>query len=242
MYAERSTPTIPFSAFVCLYISEIDMALQPCQKEFLHIIIHLRLKLNNLYIIYIRPLPSWPPFFSSAFSLFVRSFSFILLLFLFMFIIFFFFYSLYLSPLHFTIFLFSLLFPVSWNFAFALFRRLTRPPVVPFFFHLRYTLYIVSTRPCPLFFCRLISFVFYILIFLFFFFAWLFSFICSVLFPYFFHVCSCLKLKRRKNPGSLYVRYRIRALYLTEYIYFPFQLAPSSYAIIFFHLIFASFL
>ena len=172
MYAERSIPTIPFSAFVCLYISEIDMALQPCQKEFLHVMIHLRLKLNNLYTIYIRPLPSWPPFFSSAFSLFVRSFSFILLLFLFMFIIFFFFYSLYLSPLHFTIFLFSLLFPVSWNFAFALFRRLTRPPAVPFFFSsMIHAIHSINSTLPSFFFCRLISFVFYILIFLFFFFC-----------------------------------------------------------------------
>ena len=79
------------------------------------------------------------------------------------------------------------------------------------------------------------SFVFFILCFLFlFFFAWLFSFICSVLFPYFFHAYPCPTLERRNNPGPLHVGYRIRALYLREHIYFPFQLAFSSYAVMFF--------
>ena len=77
------------------------------------------------------------------------------------------------------------------------------------------------------------SFVFFILSFLFlFFFAWLFSFICSVLFPYFFHACPCPKLKRGNNPGPLHVGYRIRALYLGERD--TCQLASSSYVVVFF--------
>ena len=152
MYAESSTPTVPCSVFVCRSISETDVALQPCQKELLHVMIHVRFKLNKVYTMSIKPLPSWPPSCSSAFSLFVRSFSFVLSLFLFMFIIFFF-YSLCLCPLHVTMFLFLLLFRASWTFAFPLFRRRTRPPAVPKKdFRARYTLYIVSIRPRPLFF------------------------------------------------------------------------------------------
>ena len=41
MYAESSTPTVPCSVFVCRSISETDVALQPCQKELLHVMIHL---------------------------------------------------------------------------------------------------------------------------------------------------------------------------------------------------------
>ena len=152
MYAERSTPTIPFSAFVCLYISEIDMALQPCQKEFLHVMIYFRLKLNNLYTIYIRPLPSWPPFFSFAFSLFVRSFSFILSFFLSC--------SLFFSssiPFIFLPFIsqYSSFHCSSMSLEilpFHFFEDLQDLQQSHFFFHLRCMLYIVSTRPCPLFF------------------------------------------------------------------------------------------
>ena len=122
MYAESSTPTVPCSVFVCRSISETDVVLQPCQKELLHVMIHVRFKLNTVYTISIKPLPSWPPSCSSAFSLFVRSFSFVLSLFLFMFIIFFF-YSLCLCPLHFTMFLFLLLFRASWTFAFPPFSK-----------------------------------------------------------------------------------------------------------------------
>ena len=84
--------------------------------------IHVRFKLNKVYTMSIKPLPSWPPSCSSAFSLFVRSFSFVLSLFLFMFIIFFF-YSLCLCPLHFTMFLFLWLFRASWTFAFPPFSK-----------------------------------------------------------------------------------------------------------------------
>lgn len=122
MYAESSTPTVPCSVFVCRSISETDVALQPCQKELLHVMIHVRFKLNKVYTMSIKPLPSWPPSCSSAFSLFVRSFSFVLSLFLFMFIIFFF-YSLCLCPLHFTMFLFLWLFRASWTFAFPPFSK-----------------------------------------------------------------------------------------------------------------------
>lgn len=122
MYAESSTPTVPCSVSVCRSISETDVALQPCQKELLHVMIHVRFKLNKVYTMSIKPLPSWPPSCSSAFSLFVRSFSFVLSLFLFMFIIFFF-YSLCLCPLHFTMFLFLWLFRASWTFAFPPFSK-----------------------------------------------------------------------------------------------------------------------
>ena len=152
MYAESSTPTVPCSVFVCLSISETDVALQRCQKELLHdVMIHVRFKLNKVYTVSIKPLPSWPPSCSSAFSLFVRSFSFVLSLFLFIFIIFFFFYSLCLCPLHFTMFLFLLLFRASWIFAFPPFSKTYKTSSSPKRdFHVRYTLYIVSTRPRPL--------------------------------------------------------------------------------------------
>ena len=87
------------------------------------------------------------------------------------------------------------------------------------------------------------SFVFFILSFLFlFFFAWLFSFICSVLFPYFFHACPCPTLERRNNPGPLHVGYRIRALYLREHIYFLSSLHLRPMLLCFLHLALASFL
>ena len=58
MYAESSTPTVPCSVFVCRSISETDVALQPCQKELLHVMIHVRFKLNKVYTMSIKPLPS----------------------------------------------------------------------------------------------------------------------------------------------------------------------------------------
>ena len=63
---------------------------------------------------------------------------------------FFFFYSLCLCPLHFTMFLFLLLFRASWTFAVPPFSKTYKTSSSPKRdFHVRYTLYIVSTRPRP---------------------------------------------------------------------------------------------